>query len=142
MEQNTEMMMTAKDIVAAVNDEGTITPLDGYVRLKRMEREVADALSKVKAGAIKEAAEYGKGRHEAFGAIVETKSAAGRWDFSSLPWYTSLNMMMETKMGQAKAAFAAREKMQPLPVDMETNEEIQPASYTPGSEAVSISLPK
>lgn len=134
--------MTVSEIVEATKDGGTIAPLDGYIRLKRMEKEIAEGLAKLKEGAIKAAADYGKGKHSAFGAIIETRSGPGKWDFSGLPWYTNLNLMLETKQGQAKAARAAADKMQPLPVDMETGEEIQPANYTPGAETVSISLPK
>lgn len=134
--------LTAQEIVRAVKDEGTIAPLDGYVRLKRLEKEVGEALEALKADAVKAASEYGKGRHEAFAAIVETKSAAGRWDFSHLPWNTSLTMMLKAKQDMAKAAYNAQAKMQPLPVDVETGEQVQAAHYTPGADTVSISLPK
>lgn len=131
-----------KDIVSAVQEAGTMLPLEGYVRLKRLEAEVTSAIEQLKSSAIKAAAEYGKGEHEAFGAVIQCKSGAGRWDFSRLPWFSNLNTMMKAKQEAAKAAYNAKQKLMPLPVDLETGEEIQPASYTPGSEIVSISLKK
>jgi hypothetical protein len=134
--------MTAQELVKSVMEDGTMNALEGYVELKRLEAQVEVALGQLKDGAIEQARTYGKGEHDAYGAVIQTKSGAGRWDFKHLPWYTNLDMMLKTKQEQAKAAYNAQQKMQPLPVDIETGEEVQPATYTPGAETVSISLRK
>lgn len=134
--------MTAADIVNAVMEEGTMQALEGYVQLKRLEAEVGAAIDMLKESAITAAAAYGKGEHEAFGAIIQCKAGAGRWDFKHLPWYTNLDMLMKSKQEMAKAAYNAQQKMQPLPVDLETGEQVEAANYTPGAETVSISLKK
>lgn len=131
-----------QSIVNAVLEEGTLNPLEGYVQLKRMEADLADAIEKLKPKAIEQAAAYGKGEHDAYGAVIQCKAGAGRWDFKGLPWYDSLDAMRKSKEAMAKAAYNAQQKMQPLPVDLETGEQIQPAVYVAGADTVSISLRK
>lgn len=134
--------MVPQDVVDAVKEAGTMQPLEGYIKLKRMEAAVAEALAELKDAAIAAASQYGKGEHEAFGAIIQCRAGGGRWDFKHLPWYTNLDMLMKSKQEMAKAAYNAQQKMQPLPVDLETGEQVEPAVYMPGAETVSISLKK
>lgn len=145
----TYIRRTPQEVVDAVMEFGNINALQGYIELKRMEVAVSDAIAKLRDKATEEAAAYGKGEHKAFGAVIQCRSSAGKWDFSGLPWYSNIQSMQENldmtrkaKEEMAKAAQKAQEKMQPLPVDMETGEQIQPAVYTPGRETVAISLPK
>lgn len=146
--QHTPHIATAV-ILDAVYEHGTMNALEGYVSLKRLEADVAEALGKLKAKATEEAAAYGKGEHEAYGATIQHRASAGRWDFSALPWVkpleeaqASLDMTRKAKEDMAKAAYNAQQKMQALPVDMETGEVIQPANYTPGKDVVAITLKK
>lgn len=136
-------------ILDAVYEHGTMNALEGYISLKRLEADVATALGRLKDKATEEAAAYGKGEHEAYGATIQHRASAGRWDFSKLPWRQSLDEMQanldmtrKAKEDMAKAAYNAAQKMQKLPVDMETGEVIQPAEYTPGKDVVAIMLKK
>lgn len=133
---------TPQSIVDAVMNEGTLDALDGYVQLKRMEQQVEEALIALKGKAMERAGTYGKGEHEAYGAVIQCKAGAGRWDFKGLPWYASIDALRKAKEEMAKAAYNAQQKMQPLPHDLETGEEIQPAVYVAGAETISISLKK
>lgn len=122
-------------------------PLDGYVRLKRMEAQVADAMSKIKDAAIEQAAQYGKGEHEAFGAVVQCRAGAGRWKFDHLQWYKDIADKREAIDNEAKAkedaargAAQARERMQTIVDD--DGVIVEPAVFVPGKDTVAISLKK
>lgn len=140
---------TATAVLYAVLSDGTLNPLQGYVRLKELEKEVADAIARLKGPATEEAAKYGKGEHSAYGATIKVAPTPGKWTYEGLPWYDQLKqhadsiaLTIKSKAAMAQAAYRAKEALKPLPVDAETGEEIQPAIYVAGVDQVSISLPK
>lgn len=115
-------------------EEGQISALETMIELKKVEKVLQAAIKDIKEAAENEAAMYGKGEHELSGAKFTMRSAAGRYDFKHLAWYSQFKQME----ADAKEAFKASEKgHQYISNDGEI---VEPASYTPGKESLFISI--
>jgi arginine utilization protein RocB len=128
-------------------ETGEATALEAYVAMKRIEAELSEAMGKVKKAAIEEAEKYGRGEHEAYGAVIQKRAGATRWKFDHLPWYSeieeqrkALAEVAKKREDEAKAAAAARERMQTIVDD--DGVVVEPAIPVPGSDTVAIMLKK
>ena len=127
----------AEGVIQSVND-GLINPLDLQVQLKCM----ADIISKIQDNpdyrdALQtEAAKYGRGRHEFHNCTFEVKATAGKYDYSHDAEWSRLKEHIK-----AREAFL---KNLTEGMDFVTGEgevvRVEPAKYTPGSDAVFITL--
>ena len=117
---------------------GDIDPLKAFIQLKAQEQSVKGALAIVKSHAVEKASTYGEKTFKAFGAEVQCKSAAGRWDFKHIEPIIKLKEQVKDYEGMAKDAYKLIEKGRQV-ID-ENGEVVEPAKYTPGEDIISIKL--
>lgn len=112
---------------------GDCDPLSAYVELKKIEAELEQAIKIVQPLAINEADKWKEKSFKAFGAIIEKKSAACRWDYSNVAAYNHAKAKLEyiQKIAQAGGGF-----------DAETTEQVEAAIKIEGKATISIKLPK
>jgi hypothetical protein len=120
--------MDFKDIVKQVK-EGDLNALSIYVDLKRYENELTDALSQIKDFALDEASKYPEKTFKAFGAIIEKKSGASRWDYSQV-----------TEWNLAKERLKQIETIAQVGGMDDSGNEIQRAFKVPGKDTIAIKL--
>lgn len=109
---------------------GEISPLKAYIELKRLEKATEIALAEVKDLAYAEASNWGEKSFKAFGAQIEVKNAASRWDYSGVPLVKSASERLKylEKLAQIGG------------VDEETGEVVSKANKIEGKATLSISL--
>ena len=103
-----------------------------YIELKSIEKEVKASLEKIKDLAIAEAEKFGEKSFKAFGAKVELRNSAGRWDFKHLEWYRHGKHQEDL----AKESFNANKKG--MTYSNEDGEVIEPAKFNPGKLTIAI----
>lgn len=74
--------MRAKLAEQAMNGEAN--PLEAYITLKALVKDLEADLEAIKDLAFDEAAKYPEKSFKAFGAIIEKKSAPSTWDYSQV----------------------------------------------------------
>lgn len=125
--------MSIQEILDNVRN-GDMDPLNAFIQLNAKEKAAKAALDEIQVEAVEKAAEYGEKTFKAFGAKVERKSAAGRWDFKELGWWQDF----EDKKDDAKNAFKLIDKGKTV-LDND-GVVVEPAKYTPGKDIISIKL--
>lgn len=120
--------MEFRELVKQVK-EGEINALSIYVDLKRYEKELSEALKEIQDFAITEAEKYEGKSFKAFGALIEKKSGASRWDYS-----------------EVKEWLLAKERLKQIETIAqvggmdESGNEIQRAFKVPGKDTIAIKL--
>ncbi len=89
-----------KEIIQQVLD-GHKNALEVFIDFKRSEKEIKNALSKIKDLAIEEADNYNDKSFAAFGATITKKGGGGKWDYSHLDWFKDYE---NKKKGSVEAA--------------------------------------
>jgi hypothetical protein len=122
----TEFTEYAKEV-----KEGNINPLEAYITLKAALVDLEKALKEVQDLAIDEACKYGQKSFEAFGAKVEVRNGASRWDYSGVQVWKHL-----------KEQIGNVEKLAQMggQVYVETGEPIEQANKILGRETIAISF--
>lgn len=119
---------------------GKSDPIEAYVNLKRLEKILGECVKSVQPLAIKESYEkYHEKTFDAFGARIEKKMSAGRWDFSKIKEWNDSKVILQSIEDRAKASYQSNLKGM-LMTDENTGEIIQPASFNDGSETISIKI--
>lgn len=133
--------MKAIEVIAAdvqAVEEGNKSALEVLVNLKRLEKELAAAKKQIEEAAYNELLDYPKSKAEAYGAVLELRSTAGRWSFDQVDGYLAVKAQLKQVEDAAKEAYKASQKGQIL-YDQD-GVEITPAEFTPGKDAIFISL--
>lgn len=122
----TEFTEYAKEV-----KEGNINPLEAYIILKSALTDLEKALKEIQDLAIDEANKYGQKSFEAFGAKVEVRNGASRWDYSQVQVWKHLKDQLTTieKLAQLGGQ-----------VYVETGEPIEQATKVHGRETIAISF--
>lgn len=119
-------------------DEGNESALKAYVEFKRIEKVLEASMKQVFDEALAEANKYSEKSFSCNGAEVTKKSNPGRWDFKGCPRVENIASQLKEAQEQAKAAYSQSQKSAVL-LD-EDQCIIEPASYTPGADALSIKI--
>ena len=119
-------------------EEGNKSALEVLVELKRVEKELAAAKKQIEEAAYQEILDYPKSKAEAFGAVLELRSTAGRWSFDKVQEYATAKAQLKAVEEAAKEAYKAAQKGRVM-YD-EEGVEIVPAEFTPGKDAIFITL--
>jgi len=125
--------------VQAVED-GNADALRAYINLKAVAATVAQALKQIEEAAMEELLNYPKGKAELEGAKVEARATAGRWDFKGIQEWISVNHTLKGIEADAKEAAKLAERGKVM-YD-EDGVEVKPAEFTPGKEAIFVTLPR
>ena len=117
--------------------EGKVDALAFYITLNRVEKHLAAVKEEVKEYAITQADQWHEKQFSYFGATIEKKSSAGRWDYKGIKTWTEAKANLQAIEERAKAAFQAAQKfgMQSATAD---GEEIELPTYTAGSDIIAI----
>jgi len=129
-----ELLKTADDVVV-----GLTPALKTYIELKRIEKTVDLALKAVNDSAINEAKKYNSKSFSAFGAAIEIRSNAGKWNFEHIPEWAKLKEELKNIEESRKIAFKQQKEGRAM-VYTETGEELTPAYYEEGKENIFIKL--
>ena|SRR3990167_5019391 len=118
---------------------GSINSLKAYIDLKRIEKTVDLALKAVNDSAINEAKKYNSKSFSAFGAAIEIRSNAGKWNFEHIPEWAKLKEELKNIEESRKIAFKQQKEGRAM-VYTVTGEELTPAYYEEGKENIFIKL--
>lgn len=131
----------AEDLVSSVN-EGLVNPLEAFVAIKHMEEVCKLANKQLKEQAITEAETYGVESKDlkAYGAQIQVKNGAGRWNFSHIKEISELEDNLKELKDSHKTAYKMRLKGNQMVT--EEGEIVQPAYYLDGSQVIAIKLNK
>lgn len=131
----------AEDLVSSVND-GIVNPLEAFVAIKHMEEVCKLANKQLKEQAITEAETYGVESKDlkAYGAQIQVKNGAGRWNFSHIKEISKLEDNLKELKDSHKTAYKMRLKGNQMVT--EDGEIVQPAYYLDGSQVIAIKLKK
>src|SRR3990167_2812478 len=96
-----------KEILKIADDgvSGMVNPLKAYIDLKRIEKAVSLALKSVNDSAINEAKKYNSKSFSAFGAAIEIRSNAGKWNFEHIPEWAKLKEELKNIEESRKISF-------------------------------------
>lgn len=129
----------ANDLFHAAQ-EGFISPLQAFLKLKELHDLSKALLDDIKESAVADAGKWDEKKFEYMGFVVEKRSGAGTWKFDHIkPWKDRKEALKEVEE-QCKAAFKLWEKGQTVIDD--NGEVVEPAIYTPGADVIAISRPK
>jgi hypothetical protein len=136
----TENIHTQIEDIVNATEGGYIDELKALVALKELERHIKEALGKVDEKATSEAEKYRGQNLEVFGAKLEVRKTAGRWDYSNIPEIQEKKSEIKELEKEAQQAYHAYLKGS----NIVTNDgEVKPfASYRDGKEKVFVTLPK
>tara|TARA_R110000796_G_scaffold32323_1_gene84794 strand:+ start:1006 stop:1452 length:447 start_codon:yes stop_codon:yes gene_type:complete len=139
--QHKSVSRMAEDLVSSVND-GLVNPLEAFVAIKHMEEVCKLANKQLKEQAIEEAETYGTESKDlnAYGAKIQVKNGAGRWNFSHIEEINELELKLKELKDNHKTAFKMRQKGNQMVT--EDGELIQPAYYLDGAQVIAIKLKK
>ena len=130
-------MSKVQELIDGVLD-GDIDPLKAFIELKAKEKAIKGALDIVQDHAVENAQSYGEKTFKAFGAEIQCKAAAGRWDFKHIEPILKLKEQVKDYEGLAKDAYKLIEKGRQVIDD--NGEVVEPAKYTPGKDIIAIKL--
>lgn len=119
-------------------DEGNEDALKGLIKLKTIEKVLEASINQIKESAVIEAKKHGAKEFELFGAKVQVKEGAARWNYKHIPQWNEF----ETKKKQIEEAAKNRYKNPSLIVADADGEEIPMAQCTYDKESVAITIPK
>lgn len=125
------------DELAEAWRSGAVDALAFYITLNRIEKHLAAVKEEVKEYAITQADQWHEKQFSYFGATIEKKSSAGRWDYKGIKAWTEAKANLTAIEERAKAAYQASQKfgMQSATAD---GEEIELPTYTAGSDIIAI----
>jgi len=131
----------AEDLVSSVNN-GIVNPLEAFVAIKHMEEVCKLANKQLKEQAIEEAENYGVESKDlkAYGAKIQVKNGAGRWNFSHIEEINQLELKIKELKDSHKTAFKMRQKGTQMVT--EDGEIVEPAYYLDGGQVIAIKLKK
>lgn len=112
--------------------EGRMDALDAFINLRKHLKELENVLVELQPLAITEAEKYGAKSFEAFGAKIELRNGASRWNFQGSA-YESAKARLEYVQNIAKAGGGA---------DPNTGEVIDAATKVEGKSTIAITLNK
>ena len=101
--------MELDNILQGVED-GTISHLTAYARLKVVEKQVKAAITSLQEDAVGEAEKYGEKSFKAHGFVFELRQGPRRWDFKGLPAWAEKKQELADVEATARAAYSAYEK--------------------------------
>lgn len=124
--------MEITDYINYANEvkEGRVNPLEAYIALKAAANDLEKALKEVQDLAIDEANKYGQKSFQAFGAKIEVRNGASRWDYKSVKAHVQLSTQLKYIEDLAKAGGG---------VTMD-GEIVEPATKINGRETIAISF--
>tara|TARA_R110002033_G_scaffold119788_3_gene163073 strand:- start:950 stop:1396 length:447 start_codon:yes stop_codon:yes gene_type:complete len=139
--QHKSVSRMAEDLVSSVN-EGLVNPLEAFVAIKHMEEVCKLANKQLKEQAIEEAETYGVESKDlsAYGAKIQVKNGAGRWNFSHIKEISQLEDQLKELKDSHKTAYKMRLKGNQMVTD--DGELIKPAYYLDGAQVIAIKLKK
>lgn len=125
----------ANDLRDAVTG-GFIDPLSAYTMLHRLMACVKMDIEQVQAAAISEAEKYDGKTFEFKGYEITKKAAGGTWNYKHLADWNEAKESLKSLEEKHQMAFKMAEKGDKYVT--EDGEEIEPASYTPGKDTISL----
>ena len=139
--QHKSVSRMAEDLVSSVN-EGLVNPLEAFVAIKHMEEVCKLANKQLKEQAIEESETYGVESKDlsAYGAKIQVKNGAGRWNFSHIKEISQLEDQLKELKDSHKTAYKMRLKGNQMVTD--DGELIKPAYYLDGAQVIAIKLKK
>ncbi len=98
------------DIILQSVEEGTLSPLVAYAKLKDIEKQLKGAFASVQQDAVEDAEKYGSKNFKAHGYKFELRNGPRRWDFKGVPeWATAKEGLAQIE-AKSKAAYASYEQ--------------------------------
>lgn len=116
--------------------EGKRNALKTYISLKRIAELSAGVIKEIQESAIDEAMKYGEKKFQEAGAMVELKSAAGKWDYAHIQSIAATEQRLKALNEIAKQAYKLGTEIP----DPQTGEMIPPAQFTEGKQTIAISF--
>lgn len=117
--------------------DGHVDALAAYITLSRIEKLIAEIKNEIKPYAIDQSGQWHEKTFTYFGATIEKKSAAGRWDFKGVQAWNEAKATLSSIEERAKAAAQAAQKFGAAMVS-EDGELLEGAVYTPGAEIIAL----
>jgi hypothetical protein len=117
--------------------EGIIDALATYITLNRIAKMLDQIKDEVKPYAIQQADQWHEKTFSYFGATIEKKSGAGRWDFKGVHAWNEAKATLQSIEERAKAAAQAAAKFGAAMVS-EDGEILTGATYTPGADIIAL----
>ena len=111
---------------------GEISPLDTYIELKTLEKEIADALTKIKDEALLEAQKYNGADYKGF--RIEVRDGGGRYNYEHIEQWNALKEQIKEVERMAQLSYKNQHSgyfMNEL-----TGEIFEPARYTFSSPSI------
>jgi hypothetical protein len=118
---------------------GAIDPLAAFITLTKVERIAKELKDQFKDGAIRDAERWGQKTFTYFGATIERKAAAGRWDFKGIPAWSEAKAALSAIEERAKHSYQAAQKYG-MQTATEDGEEIELPIYTAGGETLAVKI--
>lgn len=110
-------------------ERGEMNPLSVYIDLQRLEKQLEAVKERVKPLVMDEVNKYPEKSFKAFGAIIEKKAGASRWDFSGVKeWQMAKQRIYEIESLAKTGGFDA------------SGNEIEKAHKIQGKDTIAIKL--
>jgi hypothetical protein len=110
-------------------ERGEMNPLSVYIDLKRLEEQLEAVKERVKPLMMEEVNKYPEKSFKAFGAIIEKKAGASRWDYSNVKeWLYAKQRLVDIEAIAKVGGFD------------ESGNEIQRAHKVQGKETIAVKL--
>jgi N-methylhydantoinase A/oxoprolinase/acetone carboxylase beta subunit len=122
-------------------ENGEVSALNSYIELKRMSKELDEALKSIKDEALSEAEAYGKGEQIIHGAVVSVRAVGGKWKFDHLVEWKEIEDKKKAIEAKYKNAFKNAENGL-YNVAESTGEILELPSYSAGPDAIILKFPK
>lgn len=116
---------------------GHIDALATYITLNRIGKMLDSLKDEVKPYAIEQSGQWHEKTFSYFGATIEKKSGAGRWDFKGVQAWNDAKATLSAIEERAKAAAQAAAKFGAAMVS-EDGELLEGATYTPGADIIAL----
>jgi hypothetical protein len=116
--------------------EGSIDALATFITLNRIGKMLDQLKDEVKPYAIEQSGQWHEKTFSYFGATIEKKSGAGRWDFKGVQAWNEAKATLSAIEERAKAA-AQAQKFGAAMVN-EDGELLEGATYTPGADIIAL----
>jgi len=122
-------------------ENGEVSALNSYIELKRMSKELDEALKSIKDEALSEAEAYGKGEQIIQGAVVSVRAVGGKWKFDHIGEWKEIEDKKKAIEAKYKTAFKNAENGL-YNVAESTGEILELPSYSAGPDAIILKFPK
>lgn len=111
---------------------GEISPLDTYIELKTLEKEIADALTKIKDDALLEAQKYNGADYKGF--RIEVRDGGGRYSYDHIDDYKQLKEQLKSLESKYQSAY--KQSLKSISLIDDNGEEVPVARYTFSSPSI------